>query len=179
MAQLHTAFHAVNTGARHTVVDHIDDAADGAGAIQQGRGAPQYLNTVRQQGLDRHRVVGTHSRGIGTAGAILQHGHPRSLLPTNHGLADTGAKRCIGQPGHVTEGIANRRPRAAAQVIARQYGHRQGGFSFLLAQGCRHQHVFDWQRLRRRVCTGHSQRNRHETFHDLLLKKTMGFFNQK
>ena len=154
---------------RDPVVDNVYHPANGAGAVEHGGGAAQNLDAVRQQGFHRDCVVGADGRGIGAAGAILQHSDPRALLAADHRLAYARAEGCIGQAGNIAQGIANIRASGAAQGFTGQHGHRQGGFRFLLVQRRGYQYMFNRQRLRRHVRTGNRQRERHKTSHGLLL----------
>ena len=105
------------------VVDDIDDAADGAAAIKQGRGAANDFQSFCQRRADSDGMVGADARRIGNTDSILQDFHAVPGLTANNGMPHSGSERGICDADFVLERI----PEAVAdffpQRLAGQYAH--------------------------------------------------------
>ncbi len=120
-------------------VDHVDRAANGAAAEQQGRRSLQYFDLVGQERLDADRMIGTDGGSIHRTDAAGQHLHARAFLSADDRPADAGPEEGglhARQPG---DSVAQRRRLAAVQFLADQYVHRLGqGFGAALQRRSRH-----------------------------------------
>ena len=124
-AQLGAALVALlRDGGGDLAVEHIDHAAHGAVAVDQGRGAAQHFDLRGQQRLGHHGVVGADGGGVVQLGAVAQHLDARAVHAPDDGAAGTGAKVAAGDAGLAVERLAQRGLAAAHELVA--FEHRGG-----------------------------------------------------
>ena len=69
--------------ARDGIGNHVDEAADGVGAVEQ-RGRPaDHFNAARRSGIGRHGVVARLARQVAHALAVFEHGDAVAVKATN------------------------------------------------------------------------------------------------
>ena len=111
---------------RNRVRNDVDDAADGAGAVEQGRGTAQDLDLVRQEGLDRHRVILADRRCVAGRHVVVQHAHALSLESADHRPAHVLAKTGVGQARLAGQGLADVVREFTVEGLAAQHRGRLG-----------------------------------------------------
>ena len=122
MAQLDSTFGALGDRRGNAVVDHIDDAANGATAVAQGSRAAQYFDARGEQRFDRQGVVAAEAGRIQGVELVLQNLDAAGALAAYHWYADAGAERRIADAWLVFQGLAEIGAGAAAQFIAAEAG---------------------------------------------------------
>ncbi|MNV43056.1 hypothetical protein D3C71_1347590 [compost metagenome] len=126
-AQLGAALVALlRDGSGDLAVEHIDHAAHGAVAVDQGRGAAQHFDLRGQQRLGHHGVVGADGGGVVQLGAVAQHLDARAVHAPDDGAAGTGAEVAAGDAGLTVQRFAQGGLAAAHEFIAFQHGDRRG-----------------------------------------------------
>ncbi len=101
------AFHRPVRHARgDLVVEHVDHAADGAAAIQQGGRAAQHFHFARQHGFHGGGVVRRNRRHIEQLRAVGQHADTRRGLAADHRPAGAAAVGVGVHAGQAIQGIA-------------------------------------------------------------------------
>src|SRR6185369_6231761 len=65
--------HLVAELARHTLVDRVDDAADGIGTVTESRRPAEHLDLLDDEGIDRHGVVVARPRRVERDQPILEY----------------------------------------------------------------------------------------------------------
>jgi len=105
-------------------VDHVDRAADGPAAEQQGRRALEHLDLVGQERLHAGGMVGADGGRVLAAQPACQHLHARAVHAaqdrTAHARAEIAGLHA-GQPGH---GLAQGRGARVIEGLALQHFHR-------------------------------------------------------
>jgi len=165
VAVLQGPFEAVDGRPGNAVVHHVDYAADGTAAVKQGGRTAQYLDTVSQQGIHRHSVVGTQTRHVGTGGAVLQGDGARPLLAANDRATDAGAEGRIGDTRLVAQSLAEGSGGPPPQLFAGQQADGQRRLGGLFVDGHGNQHVFQALVLRDNGTAGRGQQQKEKTFH--------------
>ena len=77
---------------RNPVVDDVDDAADGAAAVKQGRRPANDFQPFRQCRIHRIGMVGADSGSVGNADSVLQNLNAVAGLAANHRQTHSGAE---------------------------------------------------------------------------------------
>jgi len=119
---------------RDAAVDHVDHAADGAGAVKQGRRAFQHFDLVGQEGLDRSGVILADVGDILRTQAVFQHRDARAIHAADHRAADRLAQAGGLHAGDRGDCLAQRAGLDLVQRRAGQHGDRGDDLVGLLAQ---------------------------------------------
>ena len=124
-AQFGAAFQWLVRGAlRDAAVDHVDRAADRAGAIQQRRRALEDLDLVGQEGFDGHRVVDADRGHVAGTQPVAEHLHPGAIEAADHRTADARPEEGRLHPGQSRDRIAQGGGLGRVQALAGQDLHR-------------------------------------------------------
>ena len=114
----------VGNGFSQAAVDHVDRAADGAAAEQQGGRSLQHFDLVGEEGFDADRVVGRDRGRVHRADATGQHLHARAFLAADDRAADARAEVGGLHARQLGDGLAKGAGFGLVQVFAVQHVHR-------------------------------------------------------
>jgi hypothetical protein len=136
VAGLHLAGGLVFERGRDALVDDVDQAADRAGAVEQGGGAAQDLDLARDRAFGGHRVVVRQAGHVRGRHAVFQHLDARAFHAADDGARGAGAEGRGGYAQLVLQGLAERAADLVAQFVAGQHlGRGQDLVAFAVAQG--------------------------------------------
>ena len=111
----------VGNAFRNAAVDHVDRAADGAAAVEQGGRALQYLDLFGQERLDADCVVDADRRHVAGAQSVAEHLHARTVEAAHDRPADAGAEIRRLHAGQLVDGLAQRVGLDLVQLLTGQY----------------------------------------------------------
>ncbi|EFF49516.1 hypothetical protein XAUC_00820 [Xanthomonas citri pv. aurantifolii str. ICPB 10535] len=123
-AHFGAAAEAVHRGLGDAPVDHVDHAADGAGAVQQRRWTLQHFDLVGQERLDCRGMVLADGGHVLGRQAVAQYCHARAVQAADDRPAHAGPEvgtLYAGQAGH---GFAQAGTAHLVQTLAGQHFHR-------------------------------------------------------
>ena len=101
---------------RDAGVGRVDDAADGARAVEEGRRAPDDLDLVGREGVDRDGVVGARRRDVAHPDAVLEHADPIAALSPDDRPRRAPPKNVEADAGLSGERLADRRLKFLVEV---------------------------------------------------------------
>ena len=120
---------------RDAFVDDVDEAADGAGAVQQGGGAAQDLDLARHGAFRGDGVVVRQAGHVRRRHAVFQHLDARAFHAADDGARRAGAERGRRHAQFVLQRLAERAADLVAQFVAGQHlGRGQDLVAFAVAQ---------------------------------------------
>ena len=90
----HASAHAVGRFVRDAPGLDVDDAADGAGPVQQHARPLEHFHSVGQGRLHGHRVVAADGGGVHGVDAVFHDPHARAAQAIHHRPPHGGAERC-------------------------------------------------------------------------------------
>ena len=99
----HAPADAVGRFVRNAPGLHIDNAADGAGAVQQYARALEHFHAVGDGGINGHRVVAAGDGDVHGVDAVFHDAHARAAQAVHHRPPHRGAEGCrvdARLPGH-------------------------------------------------------------------------------
>ena len=102
------AFFVKQRLARNPVVDHVDDAAHRAAAVQQGTGAAQHLDALDADRVGRDRVVIAQAGSIERGAAVAQDADAVAIEAADDGPAGVRSKVGAAHARHAVECFAQR-----------------------------------------------------------------------
>ena len=116
---------------RDTVIDHVHDTAQDAGAIEQGRWAAEHLHLTDRQRIDAHRVIGTGAGGIEDARPVLRDLQAIAFESADHRSARVRTEVARSHAGDISEHVAESgyRKRLESGAAESQGGRHRGDFA--------------------------------------------------
>ena len=112
---------------RDTAVHQIDDPAEDAGAVEQGRRAAEHLRLANRERIDAHRVVRTGARGVEAADAVLGHLEAVSVQAADDRPAGIRAEVTGDNAGDGRQQVSHGRLRKPVQFGLGEHDRRAGG----------------------------------------------------
>ena len=106
------------------LVDDVDQAADGVGAVEQRRGTAHDLDLVRGRRVDRHAMVRRLARQIACALAVLEDRDAIAVEPPNDGPARRRTQRPAGHAWLPVQRVAKRPREDLGQILAGKHRRR-------------------------------------------------------
>ena len=145
-AQVEDAADPLRHFARDTSRVDIDHAADGAGAVEQGRRTLQDLHALGDEGVDRDRVVAAADGNVERVDAVLHDAHARAAETVDDGAPRARAVGTVVDARLVAHGGADVVHRLAFELVGVQHvaGLRE---PFVRQRVCQDEDLFDGTRL--------------------------------
>ena len=145
-AQLEGAAEALRHFLRDASRLDIDNAADGAGAVEQRRRPLQDFHAFRHEGVDRHRVVAAADGNVKRVDPFLHDAHACGAEAVDDGAPRARAVGTVVDARLIAHGGADVVHRLAFEFVGIQYiaGLRE---SIARERVCRYDDLLDLQRL--------------------------------